>query len=395
MLIPYSTDAPIYYWPFATAGTIVINLLIHFMVAALPESQLEWVAEHFILVYGDWNPIQWLTANYLHADFVHVSGNMIVLWGIGVVVEGKIGWWRFLALYNGLGIVQCGVEQTLMIMASRGGSLGASGIIYGMIAIAMVWAPRNELSCIVMFGYRITTWELPISTYAAISIGIEMLLGMLSVMAMSAMGTALAMTSQFLHLMGAATGFAVGAAMVKWKWVDCENWDLFSVMQGRHAMTREQLAAVEMNSAEGKARMESLQQQMQTKLHQYLAAGETKAALALHRRGRHQFGNGWKLSEDEHVKLISGLRKAEEWNDAVEMMVEYLQSPQPRESAVRLALAQILLERLNRPRQALKVLALLDLNTLPQPQKTAFIRLQQRAEQAAEEDPFEVAAEEW
>src|SRR6476659_6945308 len=138
MLIPYSTDAPIYHWPFATLGTIIVNLLIFFFAAALPEDSQEWVANHFTLVYGQWNPIQWVTSNYLHGDLWHVVGNMIVLWGIGIIVEGKIGWWRFLLLYNLIGIFQCGTEQTLMLLANEGRSLGASAVLYGLIAIAMV-----------------------------------------------------------------------------------------------------------------------------------------------------------------------------------------------------------------------------------------------------------------
>src|SRR6478752_6708782 len=168
MLIPYSTDAPIYHWPFATVGTIVVNALVFFLVLAMPEEQQKWVFEHFALIYGSWNPLQWLTSNYLHAGFMHVLGNMVVLWGIGVIVEGKVGWWRFLAMYNGIGLFQCGMEQTLMVMAEEGGSLGASAIIYGLIAVAMVWAPKNELSCVLLLGLRPTTFELPIATYASI-----------------------------------------------------------------------------------------------------------------------------------------------------------------------------------------------------------------------------------
>jgi hypothetical protein len=160
-------------------------------------------------------------------------------------------------------------------------------------------------------------------------------------------------------------------------------------------MTREQLAEEELNSEEGKARTASLQEQMQAKLHQYLAAGEAQAALTLHRRGRHQFRSEWKISENDHIQLISALRKTEQWNDAVELMVEYLKTPQPRASAVRLALAQVLIEKLNRPKQALKVLERIDAATLTQPQQTSLSRMQQRAEHAADEDPFEVAAEEW
>src|SRR5437868_1590737 len=227
MLIPYSTDAPIYHWPAATLGTIVLNGLIFAALIAMPEDQQDWVANHFMLVYGAWNPLQWITSNYLHAGLMHVLGNMAVLWGIGIIVEGKIGWWRFLLVYNLIGVFQCAVEQTLMLGASEGASLGASAIIYGLIAIALVWAPRNELSCVLVL-VRVTTFDLPVATYASFSIGIEVLLGFMSAVAASAEGTFIAMTSQVLHLMGAATGFGIGVAMLRWKWVDCENWDLFS-----------------------------------------------------------------------------------------------------------------------------------------------------------------------
>src|SRR5437773_12266528 len=163
MLIPYNTDAPIYHWPFATLGTIIVNGLLFLGVMKLPEEAQESFYGHFALIYGAWNPLQWLTSNYLHADLMHVVGNMAVLWGIGIIVEGKIGWWRFLVLYNLIGVFQCGVEQTLMVMASEGGSLGASAIIYGLIAIALVWAPKNELSCILIL-YRVFTFDIPIAT---------------------------------------------------------------------------------------------------------------------------------------------------------------------------------------------------------------------------------------
>ena len=149
MLIPYSTDAPIYHWPAATLGTIVLNGLIFAALIAMPEDQQDWVANHFMLVYGAWNPLQWITSNYLHAGLMHVLGNMAVLWGIGIIVEGKIGWWRFLLVYNLIGVFQCAVEQTLMLGASEGASLGASAIIYGGSSTSLsVAAPSNVMGTV-------------------------------------------------------------------------------------------------------------------------------------------------------------------------------------------------------------------------------------------------------
>jgi membrane associated rhomboid family serine protease len=395
MLIPYSTDAPIYHWPYATLGTIIVNVLIFFGTAGLSEESAEWVYGNFILNYGQWNPIQWLTSNYLHLGFMHVFGNMIVLWGIGIIVEGKVGWWRFLLIYDGLGIVQSGVEQTLMLFAERGGSLGASSIIYGLIAMSMVWAPRNELNCFLVIFYRVITFDMSVATYASISIAIQVLLGFMTVAALAAQGTFIAMTSQVLHLMGAALGFALAVGMLKLKWVDCENWDLFSVWQGRHAMTREQLAEEALKSAEGQAKLASHQEVMQNQLCSYLAANEPAAALAVHRRGKLQFGAKWEIGEVEHVQLISSLRKAQKWDDAVQTMVEYLKTRTERAAVIRLALAQALVDQLKRPGQALRVLARLDPGALAPAQQATLEKVRARAEKDVEEDPYEVAAEDW
>jgi hypothetical protein len=208
-------------------------------------------------------------------------------------------------------------------------------------------------------------------------------------------GTFTAMSSQVLHLLGAATGFVIGTVMVQKKWVDCENWDLFSVWQGRHAMTREQLAEEALTSREGQAKLASHQEVMQNQFRSYLAANEPAAALAVHRRGKLQFRDKWAIGEPEHVQLIGGLRTAQKWEDAVQVMVEYLKTQTQRAAVVRLALAQVLVERLKRPGQALRVLAQLDSPMLPPAQQATLQKLRTRAQNEAEEDPYEVAAEDW
>ena len=40
---------------------------------------------------------------------------MVFLWGFGLVVEGKLGWWRFLLIYLAIGVTQCAFEQTIML----------------------------------------------------------------------------------------------------------------------------------------------------------------------------------------------------------------------------------------------------------------------------------------
>ena len=116
--------------------------------------------------------------------------------------------------------------------------------------------------------------------------------------------------------------------------------------------------------------------------------------LAVHRRGKKQFAD-WRLPEPEHIQMIQELRKWQLWDDAVLSMVEYLHLFTERAVLVRLALAQLLIEQLNRPRQGIKVLAKLDAKQLPAPQQQKLAALKKRAEQEAEENPFEATVDEW
>jgi membrane associated rhomboid family serine protease len=397
MLIPISTDAPIYHWPFATVGLIVVNTLIMVSLFGMTEEQLEVVAQWCVLQYGQWNPVQWLTSNYLHADLIHLIGNMAVLWGLGIIVEGKVGWWRFLAIYNLIGVATCAVEQTLMLFASEGGSLGASAIIFGLLAIALVWAPANEMNCVMVFGFRVVAMELSVLNYAAFSLVVQMALAIWSATVAAGQdegGIEVFVSSALLHLMGATAGAIVGIGMLKLKWVDCEDWDVFSVWAGKHTLSREQKAEESLKTPEAQAKLANLRHVMATQIQQYLAAGESAAALAVHRRGRLQFPD-WRPDEPQMIQLISGLRQAQLWNDATLTMVEYLQRYTERAPLVRLALAQLLVEQLGRPVQALKVLAKLPPEQLPAPQQAKYRELHARAAAEADENPFEAVVEDW
>ena len=49
--------------------------------------------------------------------------------------------------------------------------LGASGVVFGLMAMCLVWAPRNELQCIFLFRIIPVEFDLPILSVAAFYIG--------------------------------------------------------------------------------------------------------------------------------------------------------------------------------------------------------------------------------
>jgi membrane associated rhomboid family serine protease len=126
MLIPWDTDAPCYHFPWATIGLIILNVLLFgALVAAEGEGFDEWILE-----FGNGlHPLQWISTHFLHADIMHLVGNMIFLWAFGLVVEGKLGWKIFLPLYLAMGLTYGLIIQIVMSEADGGGALGASGVI--------------------------------------------------------------------------------------------------------------------------------------------------------------------------------------------------------------------------------------------------------------------------
>ncbi len=392
MLIPYQTDAPVYHWPIATVGTIVVNVLVFMFVITRPEETRDLIYGIGILRFGWWLPWQWVTANYMHADFMHLLGNMIFLWSFGLIVEGKVGWWRFLLIYNAIGIVECGTLQTLMLGFDEGGALGASGAIYGLIAIAMIWAPANEISVLCWFGFRPFSFDCTIWIFSGIALAFELAMGILG--AVFAKDMAAAITSEVLHLAGAGIGAAVGIALLKLGWVDCENWDAFSVWSGRNEKKKHELAQEYIESPQGQTAIANKRDTMLNIIRHNLAAGDAASALAVHRRGISQMV-GWRLPEEDHVALITGLRTQQMYDDAVLVMAEYLKFHNQREPLIRLALGQVLLTKLKRPAQAAKVLAKILPGSLEPQQAQQAASLLAKAQKLAEEDPYEVAGEDW
>jgi len=222
IIAPYTTDAPIYHLPLVTGGLILTNAAIFFGTTfqvtlgnVEPES-LDWL----ILQFDTINPIQWITGAFMHGDFMHLIGNMFFLWAFGLVVEGKIGNLRFLALYMVMAAVDgAAIQLPMFLLGSDSGALGASGVVFALMTIAMLWAPENEMDCFYFFGLYMGTFEVRIVKLAGAFMMLQLLFLFLGGFSMS---------SEMLHMVGAAIGLVFGVYMLRQKMVDCEGWDFIS-----------------------------------------------------------------------------------------------------------------------------------------------------------------------
>lgn len=233
MLIPIRSDCDLYHWPFATVGLIAANLL-----AAIPlELGNGPLTDSWMLVYGDGlHPVQWLTANFVHFGACHLIGNMIFLWAFGLGIEGRIGWWRFLLLYLGIGIAGCALHQIWMAdgswveidgvrMPGPRGAGGASIAIFGIMAVALLWHPFREIECIwivCLAGRPVAanTVEIGVFWFAGLKIVLEIFLSG---------HYGFPPSSETAHAIGAVIGAMAGLVMLKNGLVDCEGEDIFNV----------------------------------------------------------------------------------------------------------------------------------------------------------------------
>ena len=116
MIFPYGTDARFRYWPYTTVTLIAICSLVFLAELISPK-----VGFALSLDIGNGlRPYQWITANLVHVEFGHLLWNMLALWVFGLVVEGKLGWSRSLAVYLAIRVAPCAVDQLLFLGAKAG-----------------------------------------------------------------------------------------------------------------------------------------------------------------------------------------------------------------------------------------------------------------------------------
>jgi membrane associated rhomboid family serine protease len=363
LIVPYATDAPIYHFPKATLGMIVINVAIHFAwIFSGPES-----AEPYVMVLGSGlHPIQWLSHNFLHANLIHLIGNMIFLWSYGIIVEGKIGWLPFSLLYVAIGIMHGAAIQFAYLGASEPSLvLGASGIIFGLMAICMVWAPVNELSVFYLFiiGFRIisNTIEARIYVFAILQIVLQC-----GETLMAHLRTGDPMSSGFLHISGAFWGLIGGLLLLKTGLVDCEGYDVLSLMTKRRAL-REAWKAREARLDHSKqterlpkssrveedrptVSPEERAAKLLAKLHRAIELGDMPAAQLGYEKWIASIGK--RAPREQLLGVVNAMHAQNGFVASVPAMRALCRFYPERADKVRLKLASILIRELQRPTEA-------------------------------------------
>jgi len=427
MLIPYSTDAPIYHYPIATVTLIVVNVLFFFafcigisdssfddidhfkdadgnrvekidvirQMRELPaeggaleelKNQLtpvmadssEWRRE-LLLQYGKGlRPWQWLTCLFMHIDLGHLIGNMIFLWSFGLLLEGKLGWWLFALVYLGMGVFQSFAEQTLLFFSS-GASMGASGAIFSLLALVVIFAPLNSFETFLFIGFRLFFFEVPILVFCGIYIVMNVFFFCLSG---ATYGT------EALHLIGFLVGVPVGFTMLTRGYVDCEGFDIIShytdkkcaesrvgqkQLKAREARREAKELAALPKIDQGQVRMK-----MASQVDQAILEGNYDLAVALQNRiAVNNPGAGW--THQQLIAIIQHYLKDKQFAKVEPLLQLHIELFEEHRFQLQLKLLKLWLHD-QRPRHALRYMRGLNPAFLEDNEKTELKKLAEYAQ---------------
>lgn len=221
-MIPIRDDTPRFSTPYLTYFLIGLNVLVFLFELSLgPENRNTLMFEFGVIpthitgliegvrgasVGAAFVPI--FTSMFLHASWLHLIGNMWVLWIFGDNIEDYLGHFVYIIFYFVSGLAAALVHTALNATSSIP-SVGASGAIAGVMGAYFILYPRAKVLTIVPLIIFFTFWWLP----AWIVLGYWFLLQFLSGAA-----TAIAYSNQTsggIAFWAHVGGFVAGIVMIK------------------------------------------------------------------------------------------------------------------------------------------------------------------------------------
>jgi membrane associated rhomboid family serine protease len=217
MLLPIRTDSPLRRTPWMNWGLIAANI-VAFLIQQLAPSG-EQFTHSLSLRSGDPHLLNYLTYQFLHADGMHIAGNMLFLYIFGNNVNDRMGHWGYLAFYLAGG-VGAGVGHVLS-SDPRSSVIGASGAVSAVTGAYLVLLPRSHITMVYWF-IIIGMIEIPSVWFIVLSFAWDFILGF------SGMGGNVAHVA---HITGSVFGFGISFGLLSVRLLPRDQFDLFALFQ--------------------------------------------------------------------------------------------------------------------------------------------------------------------
>ncbi len=171
-MIPLKDDNPLRGTPVVTIALLIVNVLIfvyEFQLGLTNSAGLERFIDAYSFDLGQFTGVierrgvtfstlaPLFTHMFLHANWLHVGGNMLYLWVFGNNVEDRLGPVRFTIFY-----LLCGVAAAVgQGLIQPGAMIGASGAIAGVLGAYLIMFPGSRVSTLIFLGIFVTVLQLP------------------------------------------------------------------------------------------------------------------------------------------------------------------------------------------------------------------------------------------
>jgi membrane associated rhomboid family serine protease len=317
-------------------------------------------------------PWQFVTYQFLHGGWMHLLGNMLILWVFGPVVEDRLRRWWFLGFYLAAGAFAGLIHSVFELQSvTQGGVsyriappvIGASGSIAGVTGAFLVLFPLSRIDIIWFLGI-IGRFAIPAWWFIGFAIARDFVF-----QAVGSGGVA-----HWAHIGGYISGIAVAMLALASGWIPREPYNLFTMTKQAHRrrayreLVRSRGSAFDAEAARARlaadsrtSRAETQRAERRAAILEALRAGST--ALAAER-----FAALLEDSPDEVLPRDSQLTLANHWFGAgrhalaakayESMLARYPADPERHETSLMLAL--VCARYLNDPVRASALLTGLD-----------------------------------
>ncbi len=148
MLIPYRDENPSYSFPFFTLILIGVNVVLYYLTTMsggidFYASRLGFRPDQILA-----RPLILISSIPLHANLLHLVGNMWFLWLFGDNIEDKFGRISFFILFVLSGVAGNLTHGLFSLYSSDTPVVGASGAVAGIMGAYLVRFPAAKIRCV-------------------------------------------------------------------------------------------------------------------------------------------------------------------------------------------------------------------------------------------------------
>jgi len=149
LIIPYRDETPSIKFPFLTLTLISVNVVLYFFTFFKFEG-IDSVIANLGFLPGKIieRPYIIVTSIFLHANLLHLIGNMWFLWLFGDNIEDRYGRIPFLLIFLLAGIIGNFTHALFTFWRVEIPLIGASGAVAGIMGSYLVRFPKARIRCV-------------------------------------------------------------------------------------------------------------------------------------------------------------------------------------------------------------------------------------------------------